>query len=208
MPSVIKNLAGGKSIVGLKAPRSRRGDSNQIVDYWFGGIAELGAFEPIATYSSINGLNSVTFSSIPQTFKHLQIRTSTVATTNGYIESRLNADSGSNYAWHILTGQGSAAGFGASTPQAKFRVTGYNLQMDATNPYVSITDILDYTNTNKHTTIRTLSGKDSNGAGEMNLVSGLWLNSAAVTSIELFLSPVVSNTFLTGSHIALYGIKG
>ena len=178
----------------------------QILASPFFGVT--GDFQSIATYSSINGLNSVTFSSIPQTFKHLQIRTSTIATTDGYIESRLNADSGYNYAWHILTGQGSAASASASTSQTKLRITGFNNQMDTTNPYVSITDILDYTNTNKHTTIRTLSGKDSNGAGDMNLISGVWLNSAAVTSIELFLSPVVGKTYLTGSHIALYGIRG
>ena len=169
---------------------------------------DFGAFESIATYSTLNGLNTVTFSSIPQTYKHLQIRTSTVATTDGYIESRFNSDSGSNYAWHILTGQGSAASASAYASQTKLRITAFNNQMDTTYPYVSITDILDYTNTNKYTTIRTLSGKDSNGAGDMNLISGVWLNSAALTSIELFLSPTSAKTYLTGSHIALYGIKG
>ena len=172
------------------------------------GAGPKGDFESIATYSSINGLNSVTFSSIPQTFKHLQIRTSTVATTDGYIESRFNTDSGSNYAWHILTGQGSAASSSAQTSQTKLRITGFNNQMDTTNPYVSITDIFDYTNTNKYTTIRTLSGKDSNGAGDINLISGVWLNSAAVTTIEFFLGSTSGKTYLTGSHIALYGIKG
>lgn len=168
----------------------------------------MGDFESIQTYSSISGQNSITFSSIPQTFKHLQIRTSTLATTDGYIESRVNADSGSNYAWHILTGQGSATGASGQPSQTKLRITGFNNQMDTTNPYVSITDILDYTNTNKYTTFRTLSGLDSNGAGDINLISGVWLNSAAVTSIEFFLSPTSAKTFRTGSHIALYGIKG
>lgn len=189
--------------------RGQRTRPSTLVGAWVGNglVTNLGDFESIATYSSINGLNTVTFSNIPQTFKHLQIRTSTVATTDGYIESRFNADSGSNYAWHILTGQGSAASASAQTSQTKLRITAFNNQMDTTNPYVSITDILDYTNTNKHTTIRTLSGKDSNGAGDINLISGVWLNSAAVTSIELFLSPTSAKTYLTGSHIALYGIK-
>lgn len=190
--------------------RGARTRPSTLVGAWVGNglVTNLGDFESIATYSSINGLNTVTFSNIPQTFKHLQIRTSTVATTDGYIESRFNTDSGSNYAWHILTGQGSAASASAQTSQNKLRITAFNNQMDTTNPYVSITDILDYTNTNKHTTIRTLSGKDSNGAGDINLISGVWLNSAAVTSIELFLSPSSGKTYLTGSHIALYGIKG
>lgn len=209
MPSFLKNTAGGKAISGgALQPRGRRGNTAQVASYWAGGVEELGSYESIVTYSNINGLNTVTFSSIPQTYKHLQIRTSTVATTDGYIESRFNSDSGSNYAWHILTGEGSATGASAQTSQTKLRITAFNNQMDTTNPYVSITDILDYTNTNKYTTIRTLSGKDSNGAGDINLISGVWLNSAALTSIELFLSPTSAKTYLTGSHIALYGIKG
>ena len=167
---------------------------------------DFGAFESIATYSTLNGLNTVTFSSIPQTYKHLQIRTSSVATTDGYISSRFNADSGSNYAWHVLSGDGGSATSAAFATQSSIRVTGYGAQMDSTNPYVSVTDILDYTNSNKHTTIRTLQGKDSNGAGSVMLFSGVWFNSAAVTNIELFLNS--TKTYATGSHIALYGIKG
>jgi len=190
--------------------RGARTRPSTLVGAWVGNglVTNLGDFESITTFSSVNGLNTVTFSNIPQTYKHLQIRTSTVATTDGYIESRFNSDSGSNYAWHILTGQGSATGASAQTSQTKLRITAFNNQMDTTNPYVSITDILDYTNTNKYTTIRTLSGKDSNGAGDINLISGVWLNSAAVTTIEFFLSPTSAKTYLTGSHIALYGIKG
>ena len=174
---------------------------------WVSGVdPDFGAFESIATYSTLNGLNTVTFSSIPQTYKHLQIRTSSVATTDGYISSRFNADSGSNYAWHVLSGDGGSATSAAFATQSSIRVTGYGAQMDSTNPYVSVTDILDYTNSNKHTTIRTLQGKDSNGAGSAMFFSGVWFNSAAVTNIELFLNS--TKTYATGSHIALYGIKG
>ena len=169
---------------------------------------DFGAFESIATYSTLNGLNTVTFSSIPQTYKHLQIRTSSVATTDGYIQSRFNSDTGSNYAWHLVSGNGAAVSSTSATTQTNLRITGYNNQMDTTYPYVSITDILDYTNTNKYKTIRTLSGKDSNGAGDANLISGVWMSSSAVTAIELFLGSSGAKTYLTGSHIALYGIRG
>lgn len=177
----------------------------QILAAPFAGVT--GDFESIATYSTtLNGLNTVSFTSIPQTFKHLQIRTSTVATTDGFISSRFNSDSGSNYAWHVLSGDGASATASAFTSQSSIRLTGFGAQMDTTNPYVSITDILDYTNPNKYKTIRTLQGKDSNGAGSAMLFSGVWLNSAAVTNIELFLNS--TKTYATGSHIALYGIKG
>jgi hypothetical protein len=177
----------------------------QILAAPFAGIA--GDYESIATYSStLNGLNTISFSSIPQTFKHLQIRTSTFATTDGFISSRFNSDSGSNYAWHVLSGDGASAVSDDFPTQSSIRFTGFGAQMDSTNPYISITDILDYTNPNKNTTIRTLQGKDSNGAGSAMIFSGVWFNSAAVTNIELFLNS--TKTYATGSHIALYGIKG
>ena len=37
MPSFLTNTAGGKSVATMKAPRSRRGDTNQVASYWAGG---------------------------------------------------------------------------------------------------------------------------------------------------------------------------
>jgi hypothetical protein len=69
---------------------------------------------------------------------------------------------------------------------------------------VIVIDILDYTNTNKYTTVRTLGGYDNNGSGAVALFSGLWLNTAAITSIQ-------TGAFFAGddtnSQLALYGIK-
>jgi hypothetical protein len=48
-------------------------------------------------------------------------------------------------------------------------------------------------------------GFDANGSGYVSLGSGLWMNTAAVTSIKL--SPY-SGTFVQYTQFALYGIKG
>jgi hypothetical protein len=68
-----------------------------------------------------------------------------------------------------------------------------------------VIDILDYANVNKYTTIRVLGGADLNGSGAINLVSGLWMNTAAVTS---FLISADSGNLAQYSSFALYGIKG
>ena len=68
---------------------------------------------------------------------------------------------------------------------------------------VLILDVHDYASTSKNKTIRSLNGNDQNGAGDIYLTSGLWLSTAAVTSLTLFTSANYLNT-----TFSLYGIKG
>ena len=72
--------------------------------------------------------------------------------------------------------------------------------MFATGTY----DILDYKDTTKYTTMRGLAGQDSNGSGGVELVSGLWMNTAAVTAISVTPN---TGTFQQYTSFALYGIK-
>jgi hypothetical protein len=77
---------------------------------------------------------------------------------------------------------------------------------DQFSPFVF--DILDYTNTNKYKTIRTLSGTNNNSAGTNSYVrfsSGLWMNTNAITSVTIY---AASGNFAQHSQLALYGIKG
>ena len=169
------------------------------------------SYESIATVTvGAGGASNITFSSIPSTYQHLQIRGIARSTTSGtggdWVYCQLNTDTGSNYALHRLWGDGSSAQSGASTSQTEIR-TGSATRNGNTSGImaVSVTDILDYTNTNKNTTTRALIGYDTNGGGEIILYSGLWMNTAAITSIKLY--PEINN-FAQYSSFALYGIKG
>jgi hypothetical protein len=69
-----------------------------------------------------------------------------------------------------------------------------------------ITDILDYANTNKNKTFRTLYGMNTNGSTDvLGLRSGLWMNTAPITSINITSS---GGNFAQHSRFSLYGIKG
>lgn len=168
-------------------------------------------WSPAAAYDSIatttvgsGGASSVTFSSIPSTYTHLQIRYSGNAGSND-IFFRLNGDTGSNYIRHYLYGGGGSAAAGASLAQTSGSL-GYGPVTADTNILGgSVFDLLDYTNTNKYKTTRSLTGFDSNGSGLLVLYSGLWLNTAAVTSITVL--PNTGN-FNQYTSVALYGIKG
>ena len=172
------------------------------------------SFDSIATTTvGSGGASSVTFSSISSAYTHLQIRailkTNENSTGATNIEMRFNSDTAGNYTRHYLRGTGTAASAGGGGGESQFTV-GTAVQGGATlaNMFgAMIVDILDYTNTNKYTTVRALSGQDTNTSGTVGiwLQSGVWLNTAAITNISLFSSSSNINQY---SSFALYGIKG
>jgi len=149
------------------------------------------------------GAASVTFSSIPQTFKHLQIRCiAQQASTGGYVSMTLGS---STFTYrHYLYGSGASASAGADTTNAP----GIFTSAYSTNANIfaaSIIDILDYRNVNKNITTRSLGGADSNGSGSMYSMSSLFTSSAAISSIAL---TAVTQNFTQYSTFALYGVVG
>jgi hypothetical protein len=172
------------------------------------------AFESIATINGDGSSTSLTFSSIPSTYKHLQIRT-LVRNLNGAanitaVNIRFNGDTGSNYASSNLFGNGSTVSTQGNASSSSL-ATVYALH-DGTlaDCYaVGIIDIEDYASTSKNKTARTLTGANANTAtsiGQTRLVSGSWFSTSAITSITLLEGSAVGWT--TGTQFALYGIKG
>jgi len=175
---------------------------------WGKLVEDLGDFESIATASG-NGTDfEITFSSIPSTFTHLQIRCLARTTVGGgSINIRINGDTGSNYTRHRIIGSGTAASATGDVSQTQIPVLGNAGLPSASDTYgVAIYDILDYTNTNKYKTVRVLAGQDSNGSGGVDFTSGLWLNTAAISSLT-FKSNNSGEPFTTATRFALYGIR-
>lgn len=182
-------------------------------------ISTTGFVSIATTTVGAGGLSTITFSGIPQVYKHLQIRSiqrTTTATGDGDpIAMQLNSDTGNNYAWHMLQGYvGATSGVNAdalaSTNNMRF---GYAAGANNSDYMfsASITDLLDYQNTNKFKTTRTFQGFDANGDGGGNryygirLFSGLWQSTSAVTSISI---TAPAGSFAQYSQFALYGIQG
>lgn len=166
-----------------------------------------GAYESISTVTvGAGGSASISFSSIPSTYKHLQIRAiARITNADKNLNISINGDTTStNYSAHVLYGDGAAA---TSTYYANNQQVSW-IPSSAQTANVfggSVIDILDYTSTNKYKTIRSLSCYDENGAGFIWFESNLWRNTAAITAITL------SNPYYNiaqYSHFALYGIRG
>ena len=170
-----------------------------------GVVPSTTSYESIATVTvGSGGSSTISFTSIPSDYKHLQIRMISRNTTNNNqsLALRFNSDSGSNYSYHRLYGFGTGTGADGSA-NASLILTGTETNTSSTFG-TSITDILDYQNTSKFKTTRSLTGWDNNGDGILFLLSGNWRSTSAITSITI--TPE-SNSFAQYSHFALYGIK-
>jgi hypothetical protein len=182
----------------------------------FGGATEVGDYESIATTTLGSSTATITFSSIPATYKHLQVRgimRNDVAITGmGDLRVRFNSDSGSNYTYHILYGDGTSAAAGAATSQTYGRLA-RNVTPCANNGAnifgAFVADILDYANSNKNKTIRSIGGENNNtttaSAQSISFTSSAWLSTSAITQIDI--TDDSSGNFVQYSSFALYGIK-
>lgn len=170
---------------------------------------DVGDFESIATVTvGSGGATDISFTSIPTTYQHLQVRYIARDTASGqYFTIQVNGDTSVNsYTWHSLQGDGATA-TAAGNATGTFPGVVVNFAAGATTDIFSahVIDILDYANTNKNTTFRSLGGYDANGSGVANLQSNLWTSTNAITSLKFLYN---SGNIAQHSHFALYGIKG
>jgi hypothetical protein len=153
-------------------------------------------YTPLATVTLGTATASVTFSSIPATYRDLivilnaQLSNSTARET----VMRFNSDTGANYLRVYAFGDGSTTGSGADTLN---NVTPLFLSNTRAS---SINHIMDYSATDKHKTVLTRS---SNTASSTAMYAHRWANTAAITSISL---AIVGDTYAAGSTFSLYGV--
>jgi len=172
--------------------------------------AALNSYESIATALGTGSSGTITFSSIPSTYKHLQIRYIGRNSASGgafaTLRMRMNGYT-STYPLHRIFGDGATAtAYGVTTEVYIQDNMSMPTNTAAANVFgAGIIDLLDYADTNKFKTLRALSGTDNNGSGHIIFGSGLYQETTAISSVTLEANGV---NWLTGSHFALYGIKG
>jgi hypothetical protein len=178
------------------------------------------AYDSIATYTVSSNTSTITFSSIPQTYKHLQLRIWNRNNRNANVAAcsdimYFNSDNAANYAIHRVIIQGSGSGnvstdgygsqpgvWAGDSPGAQFNSNSYSY---------SVCEIVDYTNTNKYTTTRTHSNNNNNAGGPSNAgnyITGVWYNTNAVSRIDIYPVGASAQQYAAGSVFCLYGIKG
>jgi len=174
-----------------------------------------GSYDSLATYTvPSGGVSSITLAGIPSggQYTHLQLRTlvkSSRSAVNDFMQIRFNDDTTtSNYRGHALDGDGS--GIYAETSANNIEISWLPGNSNASMFGVGIIDILDYTNTSKYKTLRSLGGfnqnSSSSGTSWIGLVSGLWMSTSSINSIKL--TSGTSSNFVEYTQVSLYGVKG
>jgi len=168
---------------------------------------KLTDFYQIATTTATGSTADVTFSSISQDYTHLQLRMIIKNHTANTNQTRIqfNSDTASNYSWHQLRGDGASATSSAGTSTAFSFVGNHPSTAVASAFAVYVVDILDYKDTNKYKTIRSLGGYDLNNTdGNVFMNSSNWRSTSAVSTIRIYPG---ADSFGQYSSFQLYGVK-
>ena len=177
----------------------------------------MAVIEAIATTYLEADAASVTFSSIPSTYEHLQIRISsrnTFAYKQGSGRLTFNSIAGTAYSHHYMAGHSAGESANRSTGDGNIRapvlmtgngISGTTGGVDRTDYGVAVIDILDYANSNKNTTLLQMGGNSLTTTGPY-----VWFGSGLVddTAVVIAITLDSDGSWMRGTEISLYGITG
>lgn len=146
---------------------------------------------PLAT-QNLTSAASVTFSSIPATYRDIIIVVRGSITSAGDVWMRFNGDSGSNYTFVQMAGNGSSASSSSGSQ------TFGQISNTGSGEIAAIASVMDYSATDKHKTILSRNTGDIVRAWAVR-----WANTAAINQIQVS----AASSFSTAT-ISLYGIAG
>jgi hypothetical protein len=179
------------------------------------GGADLGSYELITTEILGSAQASIVFSNLgdySSTYKHLQVRALAKSSDNSVIlrnlAVRINGDTGNNYAWHELNGNGSSVVSYAETSNSSMSAgvlvaSGGGGTVTTNQHGAFVIDFLDAYSTTKNKTMRALSGAVSSQSS-VRLSSGFRNNTASITSLTFF----TTGNLAAGTRMSIYGLKG
>ena len=158
------------------------------------------------TVTGIAGAASITFSSIPQTYKDLVLEMSVLQSTGSSQQSRvqLNGDTGTNYSITYLDGNGSAASSGRLTSETSSAAY-YVPSTGTASPIMSVLQFMSYSSGNVYKTWLT---RTAPAAAYVSVYVHLWRSTAAITSITITTAGGSGGNLLSGCTFRLSGIAG
>jgi hypothetical protein len=178
------------------------------------------SFDSIETQVLSSTQATITFNSIPQTYKHLQLRfiaqtNRATYNTDSFLIDQINGVVVSDKFGGKLLGANdtSSGSYSSSNYYTNSGIICAQISSSvATNVFgVGVVDILDYTNTNKFKTFMCFGGSDTNGTAggyrpSTGLYSGTYPSTAAISSFRCTMYD--GTLFNPYTHVALYGVKG
>jgi hypothetical protein len=158
-------------------------------------------YEPIATTTLGSATATISFTSISASYTDIRIvLVGSHETTASTLRMQVNSDTGTNYSYTELIGDGATASSSRGTSSS--RINCGNANFNNTQPSLITADWFSYAGSTNKTCLVTAS-QDRNGSGSVLRTVGLWRSTSAITSVQLF---PASGNFATGTTATLYGI--
>jgi hypothetical protein len=161
-------------------------------------MAAGSTYTPIATTTLGSSSSSVSFSSFSGYTDLILIISGKLVSGAETGMLRFNSDTGTNYSFTYLQGNGSSASSGRAS-NTSFAIVGY---FDSSNYTLSNTQIMNYSNATTYKTTLDRRGPASVIAGAD---VSLWRNTSAITSLSI--TPENGASWASGSTFTLYGIQ-
>ena len=154
------------------------------------------------------GASSVTFSSIPNTYTDLVVKASIRTTSSSQgtaLYYRYNGDSGSNYSFLYLNGNGSSPASGSNGTTSVNYPGIVDTNGDTSNTFASLDIYIpNYASSNYKSSSADNVSENNGTTAYATLSANLWKNTTAITSITLLPS---SDNLAQYSTFYLYGIS-
>jgi hypothetical protein len=168
-------------------------------------LTSYGSWASIATFAITSSTASVTFSNIPQNYKHLVLHITGMAasTSAAQVDMGLNGDGSTLYTFHQFYGSNTTASSGSSAPRNDIPEVGIIRPNNQTKPGVSELFLYDYTDNSKFKVCHWYLGSESLTTGYVQQATGMYRSFSPVTTIAL---TGRGQSFGANSHVALYGI--
>jgi trimeric autotransporter adhesin len=206
-PITVSGLTNGTAYTFTVRATNASGNSNNSAASNSVTPVNPAAYESIATITATSG-NSWSFTSIPQTYSHLQIRITEWHNGASGMLMTFNGNTAASYL-NRFVGQAATSptpSYSSGSTLTFVRVWGQYSSVGESSPSGAVIDITDYTS-GQLKTAQVMSAWRGNITGEQESMYGGAAHAsltAAITSLQFSL-PGVSNT--TNLSIGLYGIK-
>lgn len=171
-------------------------------------MAAAETFEAIATYTASGSQNTITFSSIPQTYTDLFIAMFSGNTSGSYYWTYIqvgngSVDTGTNYYATLNSANNSLYRSDRYTSSTEFKAAGNDPNQKATN----YAFIQGYSRTDIWKPCLTTMGFAATGSnvGWTGYISSVWKSTSAINTIKITLEG--GQNFSGDSMYTLYGIK-
>jgi len=153
-------------------------------------------YTAIATTTLVSNTPTITFSSIPSSYRDIVLVISGSDTVGGNLPLiRFNGDSGTNYSFVRAITYGTVISSRGTNFTSTWDLAAINIAQSSV-----IVNIMDYSATDKH---KTALARTNANTAEVWMGAARWANTAAINQIGLSL---ISGNYRAGTTISLYGI--